>query len=123
MPSSRKTAATNADTTNPRMIRLLNLSQFEVLTIIVFSQGPLRNSQQYDCPTRIKAAIDGPTASAYQSSCRVRQQASDEHLYSITSSARPRSGSGKVMPRVLAVLRLMNSSTFVTCCTASSAGL
>ena len=27
------------------------------------------------------------------------------------------------MPRVLAVLRLMNSSTFVTCWTASSAGL
>src|SRR5215831_8423125 len=33
MPSSRKTAATTADTTNPRMMRLLNLSQFEVLTI------------------------------------------------------------------------------------------
>jgi hypothetical protein len=38
-------------------------------------------------------------------------------LHSITSSARPSSVSGKVMPSALAVLKLMNSSTFVTCCT------
>src|SRR6266700_4150388 len=35
MPSSRKTAATNAGMTSPSTMRLLNLSQFEVLTIIV----------------------------------------------------------------------------------------
>src|SRR5215472_1565275 len=38
MPMSRKTAATNADMINPRTMRLLNLSQFEVLTIIVSCQ-------------------------------------------------------------------------------------
>ena len=42
--------------------------------------------------------------------------------YSISSSARPDSGSGTVMPSVLAVLRLMYSSTFVACCTGRSAG-
>ena len=43
-------------------------------------------------------------------------------VYSITSSARPSSGNGMLRPRALAVLRLMISSTFVTCCTGSSAG-
>jgi hypothetical protein len=45
---------------------------------------------------------------------------SNERPYSITSSARPSSVSGKVMPSALAVLRLTNSSTFVTCCTGRS---
>jgi hypothetical protein len=40
----------------------------------------------------------------------------------ITSSARPNSGRGTVRPSVEAVLRLMASSTFVTCCTGRSAG-
>jgi hypothetical protein len=43
--------------------------------------------------------------------------------HSITWSARPERESGKVTPRVLAVFRLINSSTFVTCCTGRSAGL
>src|SRR5947208_3442132 len=42
--------------------------------------------------------------------------------HSITSSARPSSVIGKVTPSALAVLRLMASSTFVACCTGSSAG-
>src|SRR6516165_5821863 len=42
--------------------------------------------------------------------------------HSITSSARPDSGSGTVMPSALAVLRLMISSTLVTCWTGRSAG-
>src|SRR5262245_42314831 len=42
--------------------------------------------------------------------------------HSITSSTRPRSGSGTVRPRALAVLRLRNNSTFVACCTGSSLG-
>jgi hypothetical protein len=41
--------------------------------------------------------------------------------YSITSSARPSIGSGIVSPSALAVLRLMTSSIFVTCCTGRSA--
>ncbi len=41
--------------------------------------------------------------------------------HSITWSARPRSERGKVMPRLLAALRLRKSSTFVTCCTGRSA--
>src|SRR5579862_3611019 len=44
-------------------------------------------------------------------------------FHSITSSARPSSGSGMVKPSVFAVLRLMISSIFVACCTGRSAGL
>src|SRR5262249_16356734 len=43
--------------------------------------------------------------------------------HSITSSARPISGNGIVRPSVLAVLRLMISSTLVSCWTGMSAGL
>src|SRR6516165_1255189 len=43
-------------------------------------------------------------------------------FHSITSSARPRSGNGIVRPSVLAVLRLMISSTFVDCTTGRSSG-
>ena len=43
--------------------------------------------------------------------------------YSIASSARPTSERGKVTPRVLAALRLIISSTLVTCWTGRSAGL
>jgi hypothetical protein len=42
--------------------------------------------------------------------------------YSITSSARPDTGRGTVIPSALAVLRLMISSTFVDCTTGRSAG-
>src|SRR5215472_353295 len=42
--------------------------------------------------------------------------------HSISSSARPRSESGTVRPSALAAFMLMNSSTFVACCTGSSAG-
>ena len=42
--------------------------------------------------------------------------------YSMTSSARPSSGSGDARPSAPAVLRLMTSSTFVGCCTGSAAG-
>jgi hypothetical protein len=41
-------------------------------------------------------------------------------LYSITSSARPSSGSGTVRPNALAVLRFRINSTFVACCTVVS---
>src|SRR5262249_25557507 len=47
----------------------------------------------------------------------------DLRAHSITSSARPISGSGTVMPSAWAVLRLMISSTFVDCWTGKSAGL
>jgi hypothetical protein len=40
---------------------------------------------------------------------------SKQHLYSITSSARPIKGSGISNPSALAVFRLMTSSTFVDC--------
>src|SRR6516225_10652164 len=42
--------------------------------------------------------------------------------HSITSSARPSSESGKLMPSVFAVLTLMTSSTFVDWITGRSAG-
>jgi hypothetical protein len=41
--------------------------------------------------------------------------AAAKRSYSITSSARPSSGSGTVSPSALAVLRFMISSTFVDC--------
>src|SRR4029079_1223980 len=43
-------------------------------------------------------------------------------LHSITSSARPISGSGMVRPRALALFRLMINSTLVACWTGRSAG-
>src|SRR5262249_1255060 len=48
----------------------------------------------------------------------------DEHApsHSITSSARPTSGSGTLRPSALAVFMLMTSSTLVACWTVSSAG-
>src|SRR5581483_10746391 len=42
--------------------------------------------------------------------------------YSITSSARPSSGSGTLTPKALAVLRLIASSNFVACITGKSLG-
>src|SRR6516165_2797419 len=57
-----------------------------------------------------------------------RSRAADERdelaalHHSITSSARPSSGSGIVRPRTLAVIRLMISSTFTACWTGRSAG-
>ena len=45
------------------------------------------------------------------------------HLYSITSSARPSSDNGTVIPSVLAVLRLMINSTFEDWTTGRSASL
>src|SRR5215813_6365324 len=54
---------------------------------------------------------------------RAAQQGDERaSFHSITSSARPDSGSGTVMPSALAVLRLMISSTLVTCWTGRSAG-
>jgi hypothetical protein len=49
-------------------------------------------------------------------------QRSKWHFYSISSSARPLSASGTVMPSALAVLRLMISSTFVALWTGRSPG-
>src|SRR5262245_46361775 len=44
-------------------------------------------------------------------------------LHSITSSARPSSVMGKVMPSALAALRLRTNSIFTACSTGRSAGL
>src|ERR1700676_375276 len=55
--------------------------------------------------------------------CRAAEKGDDlAPLHSITSSARPSSVSGKVMPSALAVLRLMYSSTLVASWTGRSAG-
>src|SRR5262249_47677877 len=47
---------------------------------------------------------------------------SKNHVHSITSSAMASNEGGMLTPRDLAVLRLMNSSTFVDCWTGKSAG-
>src|SRR5262245_24461660 len=58
--------------------------------------------------------------------CRRRTAEQRDELaalhHSITSSARPISGSGMVRPRALAVFRLMINSTLVACWTGRSAG-
>jgi hypothetical protein len=68
-------------------------------------------------PTSIAATF---AAGQCRSGCEQMQQV--HRYYSITSLARPDSGSGTVMPSALAVLRLMISSTFVDCTTGRSAG-
>src|SRR5438876_3593478 len=55
--------------------------------------------------------------------CHEESAALVEHGYWITWSARGSSEWGTVMPRVLAVLRLMTSSNFVGCSMGKSAGL
>src|SRR5215471_16847726 len=60
---------------------------------------------------------------------RPRRRAADKRdelataAHSITSSARASNVGGNVMPRTLAVIRLMISSTFTACWTGRSAGL
>ena len=49
-------------------------------------------------------------------------QGSEEHHYSITSSARSRAEVGNAIPIALAVLRLIMNSNFVGCSTGRSAG-
>jgi hypothetical protein len=61
-----------------------------------------------------------PKASAR---CQTMHLSKKGGAYSITSSARASSIGGMVIPRALAVLRLMTSSNFVGCSTGSSAGL
>jgi hypothetical protein len=50
------------------------------------------------------------------------EQSHQKANYSITSSARASNEEGTVRPSALAVLRLIASSSFVTCCTGKSAG-
>src|SRR5262249_16154143 len=54
--------------------------------------------------------------------CTSKQRQEVAALHSITSSARTSRAVGIVRTSALAVLRLMNSSTFVACCTGRSAG-
>src|SRR5216683_1548741 len=63
-----------------------------------------------------------PKAPSYRAHPRLylSSHAANRLAHSITSSARPRSVSGKVRPSIFAVLRLMTSSTFVDCWTGKS---
>jgi hypothetical protein len=70
-----------------------------------------------------------PKADMDQQGCDVRfvpkavvSRCSKRRCYSTTSSARPSSEIGRVMPSALAVLRLRTNSTFVDCWTGKSAG-
>src|SRR5215472_2656132 len=64
---------------------------------------------------RFLASVARPLLAAPGSSWRTA-------VHSITSSARASRVIGKVIPSVLAVLRLMINSTFVACCTGRPAG-
>src|SRR5262245_43693656 len=54
--------------------------------------------------------------------CLLRANSGHAACYSITSSARPISVLGTVMPSALAVLRLMTNANLVACTTGNSAG-
>ena len=79
-------------------------------------KGQIGNPAQTECPLWV---ISGHV----QCKRRCPLSANSGHcLYSITSSARPMSVFGMLMPSALAVLRLMVSSTLVTCWTGKLAG-
>jgi len=75
-------------------------------------------------PVKVKYQRQQQTghASALAWSRLIERHRSKQHLYSITSSARPSSERGKVTPSFFAVLTLMISSIFVACATGRSAG-
>src|SRR5262249_7142966 len=54
--------------------------------------------------------------------CPLWAKSGHSGIHSITWSARPSNGSGMARPRVLAVFRLMTSSTLVACWTGRLAG-
>ena len=95
---------------------------------IVLAESPLHHPPRFRALAlfgrrphqRVDSSIIPATENLHTS--RLMQSQQIQSLYSITSSARPDRGSGIVMPSVLAVLRLMYSSTFVACCTGRSAG-
>jgi hypothetical protein len=80
--------------------------------------GAVRNISALPPRADVGADIVEPPVSAI-SGCEQSQQRAS---YSITSSARASTVVGTSRPSALAVLRLMTSSTFVTCCTGKSAG-
>ena len=95
---------------------------------------PLQESDTPFTPSRARCGSQEPDRRQLVRLLRVRSTKrprcrAAEHCYelaplhSITSSARPSSVSGKVMPSALAVSRLIASSTVVGCSTGTSLGL
>src|SRR5262249_5114071 len=93
--------------------------EFLAIWIVIQSSGS-DVSDARNLPQLLRARSERPHGRAAEQ----RNELAALHLrgHSISSSARPDSGSGTVMPSALAVLRLMISSTFVDCCTGRSAG-
>ena len=60
----------------------------------------------------VKKALANPEPSTHGTKLPIRNVRSHEKLYSITSLARPSSGSEKLIPNALAAFRLMTNSTF-----------
>ena len=73
---------------------------------------------QFPCPLWVKSRHVQCT-----NPCPLSANSGHCASHSKTSSARPINVLGTVMPSVLAVFRLMDSSTFAACWTGSSAGL
>src|SRR5262245_33936550 len=84
---------------------------------IVHGYAPLPAQPDHRHRSLLRACRERPRRCAAEQ----RDKLASLH-HSISSSARPDSGSGTVTPSVLAALRLMNSSTFVACCTGRSEG-
>src|SRR5262249_693606 len=89
--------------------------------ILTFSIGlPVGSDQQADAPHLLGLLRASGQRPRSRRAAEQRDEVATPH--SLTSSARPDSGSGTVMPSGFAVLRLMISSTFVACCVGRSAG-
>src|SRR5881397_589077 len=74
-------------------------------------------------PERPEGAVVGRTREPGEAECCPKELAAlVEHGYWMTWSARPSTDGGIVSPRAFAVLRLITSSSFVTCSTGRSAG-
>src|SRR5262245_1659905 len=98
---------------------LLENCIFYISQLYEFSRRLGQDRLSEECPRRVRFTSTNRHQSPRLSrpvsaNCGLmhRSKLSD---YSISSSARPDSGSGTVMPSVLAVLRLMTNSTFTTC--------
>jgi hypothetical protein len=105
-------------------------SRMRLLRVLTFVLVERRRPARVGLFAPLRAKITSSAQSLALSGRPAKDRASiltephDEHAspHSITSSARASSVGGIVRPSALAVLRLVNSSTFVTCWTGRSAG-
>jgi hypothetical protein len=94
-----------------RLLSGVDLPHSATVTSAVGSHGSRRPVLKVVWPRRLPSSMT-----------RFDPNRSSHSIYWITSSAVASSVSGTMRPKALAVSRLMESCTFVTCCTGRSAG-